>query len=57
VETNKCTLILLALAATCPPFSAQGKNEPRPGFQKRWFFSLAGGFRKRALRFFLGVVG
>ena len=24
VETNKCTLTLLALAATCPPSSAQG---------------------------------
>ena len=35
----------------------KGTNEPRPGFQKRWFFSLAGGFRKRALRFFLGVLG
>jgi hypothetical protein len=35
----------------------KGANEPRPGFQKRWFFSLADGFRKRALRFFLGVLG
>jgi hypothetical protein len=56
METKVHTLILLALAATCPPpFSAQGAGEPRPGFQKRWFFSLAAGFHKWAP--FSGVFG